>query len=43
MNKIRRRLVKATASEKLVVANKIRKMTTGAKDVLSNFGLVEKK
>lgn len=43
MNKIRRRLVKATASEKLVVANKIRKMTTGAKDVLLNFGLVEKK
>jgi hypothetical protein len=43
MTKIRRRLVKATASEKQAVAGKIRKMTPGAKDVLNNFGLIEKK
>ena len=40
---IKRRLKKATTSEKLVFAEKIRKMTIGAEQVIANLGLEDKK
>ncbi len=36
---IKRKLKKATASEKSVLADKIRRMTTGAEVILTNLGL----
>lgn len=41
MNSFRRRLLKATASEKEVLTNKVRKMTTGAADALRSLGLIK--
>ena len=41
MGIIKRKLKKATASEKLVLADKIRRMTTGAEFILANLGLDE--
>jgi hypothetical protein len=42
MQVFRRRLEKATASEKEVIAKKVRKMTTGAGDALKSLGLTKK-
>jgi hypothetical protein len=42
MQVFRRRLEKATASEKEVIAKKVRKMTTGAIDALKSLGLTKK-
>jgi hypothetical protein len=39
----RRKLKKATTSEKLVIAEKIRKMTPGAETIIGNLGLEERK
>ncbi len=39
--KISKRLKKANASEKLVIADKVRRMTTGAEDILANWGLTK--
>ena len=40
---IKRRIKKATASEKAMFAEKIRKMTPGAEQVIANLGLEDKK
>ena len=40
---IKRRLKKATASEKAVFADKLRRMTPGAEAVIANLGLEDKK
>jgi hypothetical protein len=37
------KLKKATTSEKLVMAEKIRKMTPGAETIIANLALVERK
>ena len=37
------KLKKATASEKLVIAEKLRKMTAGADVIIQNWGLEERK
>ena len=42
MQVFRRRLEKANASEKEVIAGKVRKMTTGAIDALKSLGLSKK-
>ena len=39
----KRKLKKATASEKLVIAEKLRKSTPGAEIVIANLGLEDKK
>jgi hypothetical protein len=39
----KRKLKKATASEKAVIAEKIRKMTPGAELVIANLGIEDKK
>lgn len=39
MNLIKKRLKKATASEKEVLAEKIRKMTPGSKQLIESLGL----
>jgi hypothetical protein len=39
----KRKLKKATASEKAVIADKIRKMTPGAELVIANLGIDDKK
>ena len=39
----KRKLKKATASEKAVIAEKIRKMTPGAEIVIANLGIEDKK
>jgi hypothetical protein len=39
----KRKLKKATTSEKLVMAEKIRKMTPGAEFIISNLALEERK
>lgn len=39
----KRRAVKASASEKAVIANKIRRMTPGAEIIIANLGLEEKR
>lgn len=39
----KRKLKKSTASEKTVIAEKIRKMTVGAEIIIANLGLEEKK
>ncbi len=41
MTAFRRKLTKASASEKENIANKVRKMTTGANDALKSLGLAE--
>jgi hypothetical protein len=38
---IKRKLKKASGSEKIVLADKIRRMTTGAEVILANLGLDE--
>ena len=37
-----KKLKKATASDKVVMADKIRKMTPGAEVIITNFGLEER-
>jgi hypothetical protein len=39
----KRKLKKATTSEKLVIAEKLRKMTPGAEVIVGNLGLEERK
>jgi hypothetical protein len=39
----KRRLTKATASEKAHIASKIRKLTPGAEVIIANLGLEERK
>jgi hypothetical protein len=39
----KRRLVKATASEKAVIAGKIRKLSPGGEVIVANLGLEERK
>lgn len=39
----KRKLKKATASERAVIAEKLRKMTPGAETVIANLGLEDKK
>jgi hypothetical protein len=39
----KRKLKKATASEKAVIADKIRKMTPGSEIVIANLGIEDKK
>jgi len=39
----KRKLKKATASEKAVIAEKIRKMTPGSEVVIANLGIEDKK
>jgi hypothetical protein len=39
----KRRLTKATASEKAVIAAKIRKLTPGGEVIVANLGLEERK
>lgn len=39
MDILKRKSAKANASEKLVIANKIRRLTPGAEVVISNLGL----
>lgn len=40
---LKRRAVKASASEKAVMANKIRRMTPGAEIIIAALGLEEKR
>lgn len=40
---LKRRAVKASASEKAVMANKIRRMTPGAEIIIAAMGLEEKR
>jgi hypothetical protein len=39
----KRKLKKATASEKTVIAEKIRKMTPGSEIIIANLGIEDKK
>ena len=39
---LKRRLTKASVSEKVLIAAKIRKMGIGAEAVIANFGLAER-
>lgn len=43
LNLFKRKLKKATNSEKAVIAEKIRKMTPGAETIIANLGLEDKK
>ena len=43
LNLFKRKLKKATNSEKAVIADKIRKMSSGAETVIANLGLEDKK
>jgi hypothetical protein len=43
INHMKRKLKKATTSEKLVMAEKLRKMTSGAEVIITNLGLEERK
>lgn len=43
LNVLARKLKKATTSERTVISDKIRSMTTGAEVILNNFGLAETK
>jgi hypothetical protein len=43
MVKIETKLKKATTSEKLVMAEKLRKMTPGCEDLIARMGLDERK
>lgn len=41
MKIVRRKMDKATASEKLVLVAKVKRMTTGFKDILPSMGITE--
>ncbi len=41
MDQLKKRLVKASASEKTVIASKIRSLTPGAEALIDRFGLNE--
>lgn len=43
MTILKRKLTKANASEKMVIANKIRRLTPGAEVIIANLGLAERK
>jgi len=43
LGKFQSKLKKATTSEKLVMADKLRKMTTGAEVLIAAMGLTERK
>jgi hypothetical protein len=43
LNTLKRRMAKANASEKAVIATKIRRMTPGADVIIANWGLEEKR
>jgi len=43
IGKINRKLKKATTSEKQVIAEKLRKMTSGAEVIIANMALEERK
>ncbi len=43
LNIFKRKLRKSSASDKLVIAEKIRKMTTGAEIIIATLGLEDKK
>ena len=43
LNIFKRKLRKSSASDKLVIADKIRKMTTGAEIIIATLGLEDKK
>ena len=43
MSILKRKLTKANASEKMVIANKIRRLTPGAEVIIANLGLAERK
>ncbi|HEX4150028.1 MAG TPA: DUF6800 family protein [Pirellulales bacterium] len=43
LNVFARKLKKATASERTLIGDKVRQMTTGAEIILKNFGLAETK
>jgi hypothetical protein len=40
---LKRRLTKANASEKVIIAGKIRRLTPGAEVIIANLGLEERK
>ena len=42
INHLKRRVPKASASEKVVIASKIRKLTPGAETILGKLGLDER-
>jgi len=42
ITQLKRRVVKATASEKAVIAEKIRRLTPGAGSIVAQLGLEEK-
>ena len=42
MDQFKRRLKKATISEKSVIAEKLRKMTPGAEQIIEHLGLVSR-
>ena len=41
LKKFEKRLKKATVSEKTVIAEKLRKMTIGAEEIISNWQLIK--
>lgn len=43
MKVIKRKLTKANASEKVVLASKIRRLTPGAEVIIANLGVEERK
>ena len=43
MNVFARKLKKATASDKAIISDKLRKMTTGAEVIIETLGLEERK
>ena len=43
MKVLKRRATKANASEKLIIAGKIRRLTPGAEVIIANLGLEERK
>ena len=43
VDKFKRKVKKATTSEKLVMADKLRKLTPGAENIIGNLGLEERK
>jgi hypothetical protein len=43
VDKFKRKVKKATTSEKLVMADKLRKLTPGAESIIGNLGLEERK
>jgi hypothetical protein len=43
LDKFKKRVKKATVSERAVIADKIRKMTSGCEVIIENLGLEERK